>query len=114
MSSSHADHRTRTITTRTAGRCTSCKARYSFALVHDFDLQPVAVPGREHRIQMGPAGVTWLTVRCDCGKAVRLHPVIGKHNPTKVCDGRCMSAVGPSCECQCGGENHGARFGLAA
>lgn len=26
--------------------------------------------------------------------------------PTQ-CDGRCMSALGPNCDCQCGGENHG-------
>lgn len=26
---------------------------------------------------------------------------------TDVCDPRCMGAVGPSCECACGGENHG-------
>lgn len=25
-----------------------------------------------------------------------------------VCDGRCTHARGPSCDCQCGGENHGA------
>lgn len=24
-----------------------------------------------------------------------------------ACDGRCTSATGPSCDCQCGGENHG-------
>lgn len=29
------------------------------------------------------------------------------YNPEKVCDGRCMNAVGPSCECSCKGENHG-------
>jgi len=23
------------------------------------------------------------------------------------CDGRCTGAIGPSCDCQCGGENHG-------
>jgi hypothetical protein len=23
------------------------------------------------------------------------------------CDGRCTNATGPSCDCQCGGENHG-------
>jgi hypothetical protein len=23
------------------------------------------------------------------------------------CDGRCIGAVGPSCDCSCGGENHG-------
>lgn len=110
--SSTLDYQARTVTTRTAGRC-SCNARYSFVLVHDFDLQPVAVPAREHRVQMGGSSVAWLTIRCDCGRAVRLHPVVGKHNPAKVCDGRCMGAVGPSCECSCGGANHGARFALA-
>lgn len=29
------------------------------------------------------------------------------HNPEKVCNGRCMGATGPSCDCSCGGENHG-------
>ncbi len=24
-----------------------------------------------------------------------------------ACDGKCISAVGPGCDCQCGGENHG-------
>lgn len=24
-----------------------------------------------------------------------------------ACDGKCTGAVGPSCDCQCGGENHG-------
>lgn len=32
-----------------------------------------------------------------------------EHRPK--CDGRCISAAGPRCDCQCGGENHGA--GLA-
>lgn len=31
-------------------------------------------------------------------------------NPRKVCNGKCMNAVGPSCDCSCGGENHGAKW----
>ncbi|AON96745.1 hypothetical protein SEA_GENGAR_90 [Mycobacterium phage Gengar] len=31
----------------------------------------------------------------------------GRHNPDKACNGVCMAAVGPSCDCACGGENHG-------
>lgn len=27
-----------------------------------------------------------------------------------ACDGRCMNAIGPSCECSCGGANHGGRY----
>ena len=31
----------------------------------------------------------------------------GRVNRDKECNGICMGAVGPSCDCQCGGENHG-------
>ena len=31
----------------------------------------------------------------------------GRVNPNKECNGVCMGAVGPSCDCSCGGENHG-------
>ncbi|MBB3752579.1 hypothetical protein FHT44_005091 [Mycolicibacterium sp. BK634] len=31
----------------------------------------------------------------------------GRVNPDKECNGVCMGAVGPSCDCACGGENHG-------
>ncbi|MFI6029471.1 hypothetical protein [Amycolatopsis magusensis] len=29
------------------------------------------------------------------------------YNPDKVCDGRCMGATGPACDCSCSGANHG-------
>lgn len=29
------------------------------------------------------------------------------HNTEKVCNGKCMGATGPACDCSCGGENHG-------
>ena len=45
---------------------------------------------------------------CVCGKHVVGKAISGKFNPEKGCDGRCMGATGPSCECSCGGENHGA------
>jgi hypothetical protein len=32
------------------------------------------------------------------------------HNPRKVCNARCMNATGPSCDCSCSGENHGAKW----
>ena len=31
-------------------------------------------------------------------------------NPNKVCNGKCMNAVGPSCDCSCSGTNHGAKW----
>jgi hypothetical protein len=31
----------------------------------------------------------------------------GKLNRDKECNAVCMAGVGPSCDCACGGENHG-------
>ena len=45
---------------------------------------------------------------CRCGSARLARPVIGRYVADKACDGRCMAATGHSCECQCGGKNHGA------
>lgn len=44
------------------------------------------------------------------------HRIEGKHNPDpeKVCDGRCMGATGPNCECACGGANHGRNYHVGA
>jgi len=53
----------------------------------------------------------WLAspfIRCECGKVFGAKMMNGTLNEGKKCDGRCMSATGPSCDCSCGGENHGA------
>lgn len=42
---------------------------------------------------------------------LRWKMIHGTHNADKVCTERCMGATGPSCECECGGENHGGRYG---
>jgi hypothetical protein len=47
-------------------------------------------------------------VVCACGHSVHLKVLRGTRNADKRCDARCMSATGPSCECACGGANHGA------
>jgi hypothetical protein len=48
----------------------------------------------------------------DCG---RIHPsgrriLYSKQPRGHACNSLCMSATGPSCECRCGGKNHGAGF----
>ena len=40
-------------------------------------------------------------------KELRFTPVNGRYVEGHVCDGRCMNAIGPNCECSCGGANHG-------
>lgn len=43
---------------------------------------------------------------------LRWSRVQGVFNDAKVCTEKCMGATGPSCECECGGENHGGRHAL--
>lgn len=43
---------------------------------------------------------------------LRWRRIQGTHNPHKGCNARCEGATGPSCECECGGENHGGRWSL--
>lgn len=38
---------------------------------------------------------------------LRWEQLQGRFSAERECDARCMGAVGPSCDCQCGGENHG-------
>ncbi len=56
-------------------------------------------------------GITADTVgKCPgCGARVRMHLVYGEHSDVP-CNGACMGAVGPSCSCACGGDNHGRWF----
>lgn len=37
----------------------------------------------------------------------RLEQVIGETVPSVACGARCTNAVGPVCDCSCGGANHG-------
>jgi hypothetical protein len=43
---------------------------------------------------------------------IDLKRIDGSVNETKKCDPRCTGATGHTCECQCGGENHGADHSL--
>ena len=40
-------------------------------------------------------------------KAMVWTPLKGRYSAEKECNGVCMAGVGPSCDCSCGGENHG-------
>jgi hypothetical protein len=43
-----------------------------------------------------------------CGQPRRATAVNGKTSHKHVCGAKCMASTGPSCECSCGGQNHGA------
>ncbi len=64
------------------GRCRNCK--------------------RKHRSEKS----AWATA-CECGATVKLERVVGFFAPEVKCGALCRNAVGPSCDCSCGGANHG-------
>ena len=48
-----------------------------------------------------------VAARCPEHGVYRLQLVKGRLAPDHKCDARCTTATGPSCDCSCGGENHG-------
>ena len=63
-------------------------------------LSVVAVDGRRQRLS------------CACGGTLEHMGRVEGDRLTKTqylcpCDGRCTGALGPNCDCQCGGANHG-------
>lgn len=101
---------TETYTTTTAhlGRCASCRRGIRVEVSREvtmtaFNGRPssrsrITTPGARDR-----NGRT--LVEC-CGTAVEVKPIRGTV-VDKKCGTRCTSAVGPSCDCECGGERHG-------
>ena len=42
-----------------------------------------------------------------CGQKISGKPIEGRYKSDHPCDARCTGATGHSCECSCGGANHG-------
>ena len=85
-----------------------------------------APDGRSNRDQAEYDGCTWadsrfgkqLLHRCGCGKAtfnIEVHGqlVYGRYVAEVICNAKCTGAVGPACDCSCGGKNHGGKWGAA-
>ncbi len=50
-----------------------------------------------------------IVIKCKgCGAELAAKPVKGKFSAKHVCSEKCLSSTGFSCECSCGGKNHGA------
>ena len=93
---------------RFVGACKrrSCAAGYTV-------LMNEAQVGRRFRVWGGGVPAQWMntkttqiSVDCTCGRQVTLRRVSAAKTD-HVCDSRCTSAKGHSCECSCGGANHG-------
>jgi hypothetical protein len=107
---------------RYVGRCQSCKSGVARDVVgYEQELVKTAGDGmyaravRETRFTAGEAqdgcsvsSVYGVRAQCGCGGFVSLEAVRGTYKAGHKCDARCLNATGPSCECECGGANHGA------
>jgi hypothetical protein len=48
---------------------------------------------------------------CDAHGAMEIRRLKAKHNAQSPCSDKCLAAIGPDCECECAGKNHGRRAG---
>ena len=64
--------------------------------------------GRQKWATLSSTGAISTFVKCACGRSFYMAPVKGVIKADVACDARCTEAKGHSCECACGGRNHGA------
>ncbi len=97
---------TKTFTGNYAGTCGRCGIKVRVA-------QAAAQPGFTIEGKK-----TWIACPSGCTRhnggreVVHYFPamaIYGTYNADKECNGKCMGATGPACDCKCGGENHGGR-----
>lgn len=91
---------------RLNGRCRECKTKMSI-LTGACRSHYGPAPGFNRPDGLLVACVD-IRARCSCGGWALLKRVQGTVNTSVRCDSRCMYAIGPKCDCQCGGANHGA------
>lgn len=88
---------------RRFGRCTvkGCKYR---RVVEGHTVNGISI------FYIGGNEAELATIGCWCpehNRRLDWNQLKGRVVPDRECNGVCMGAVGPSCDCSCGGENHG-------
>jgi hypothetical protein len=104
-------------TTRYFGKCKACKATTTMDAVKG---NAYAVTGLFDRASANFSLVPFAIAAadgyfaCNCGRAIKVWaPLKAKLSTKHECNAKCLASKGPSCECSCGGKNHGASY-LAA
>lgn len=106
------------------GKCKSCKRHLQIDGTPAETVEPVvhAATGRT----LAPRRVSWalgvvrsplaaawngkwqVGLPCPrCAAPMMVQAVAGTVSPEHVCGARCLASTGPTCECSCGGKNHG-------
>jgi hypothetical protein len=93
------------------GKCKTkgCKhaTRVDYASVQQLDSTNRATYNRALPYDLNGLGVA---ARCPDHGVYKLSYLKGHLAPDHKCDARCTTATGPSCDCSCGGANHGAAY----
>jgi hypothetical protein len=97
---------------RANGKCASCGKFHSVAVDvrNTPNGQPAYYAGPVYMGTVGiEASIGAVMFPCECGKRARIGAVkpSGKASAPHKCGGSCRNAHTSSCDCECGGENHG-------
>ena len=96
------------VTKRVLVRCRTCKhTGWTEAIASYSNGSPL--PARE--VIQNAFRAAWAVREACVNHRITAHLIEGTVNPEKACGARCVGAVGPACSCECGGENHGGKYG---
>ena len=84
--------------------CKTCKQHMS---TEAFKLNTV---GEVLGAMVRSARYYWAIPCRTCGKECAARAVRGTYNPEHKCNAKCLASHGPTCDCSCGGKNHGASW----
>lgn len=108
---SEREERTFTRQVRFIGRCTDCAQHVSTLVTRTTTSTTTWRLGRmrtdRRSVDRLPDGSTFHSLVCSCGGRACSQEVIGRKTKT-ACSAKCQAATGHTCECACGGLNHGA------
>jgi hypothetical protein len=110
-------------TTRYAVACKRCKTHATIEAANGQIGATVidALRSRFPAFELGKSGAAQLTMygtwymrnaldaKC-CGRDLAVEKIAGRVSVDHKCDARCVQSKGHTCECSCGGKNHGAGY----
>lgn len=102
-------------TARYFGKCRTCKqgAVRDFQTIGGNRLPIVVLANGKQEVIYQAAEMGFF--RCACGGIIKGWTALkAKISAKHVCGAKCIASKGPSCECSCGGKNHGSSHLVAA
>lgn len=92
---------------RFLGKCGNCKRPLSVLMTAEVRVGLRQYAESDAACHVYSNGIVYIPC---CGRDRALRQVRGVYSEKHKCDSRCMASKGTSCECSCGGANHGANY----